>query len=444
MKILKIIFKGVVPILLVLLLIFYVVLGYREYKSYINVLPANVDKVVKVKVDDLAIEYFLSKVKGEVKSIDTKNDERLNTGIYVPANVLLYTVKNKKSTTIFTTLPIWDSLDATNLLKKKYHFQQVSDSLGYTYLMKNDYQWSAALTNDKMMICYAANKEKVQDVFHSVLVDHLFLSEEEYLFNSIKEADNDVTILGSSAIDHIAIDLSRSRIEIDGVWEGVFRKRKQSDVTKPFKRDTTVAIKFLMNGAPYMASGNFNIGGYQLTYDSIVKYSNNFGLEVKGVTNQQESAVTYEYNDDFEKIPVVSYKNVTVPNIQMQLDAGDAVEDLEHYLRTQQIVKDSIVNKEVFPLYTLLVNNTSTSLKGTTNFDVSRDLDLILPDDSLLYLYINFNTLFQYKELSAFSNYSKDIKDFELRINSSGELYTIYGELNFKGSVINPLELLIR
>ncbi|MGY0035934.1 hypothetical protein [Pedobacter sp. NJ-S-72] len=104
-----------------------------------------------------------------------------------------------------------------------------------------------------------------------------------------------------------------------------------------------------------------------LEKDTLLKYYNGYAaLELGDPVNQYQPVITYEYNDEFEKVERIQQQEVKVPDITLSLKGKAPA--LLNYLQKQSIISpDEQLNKDLFPLYEVYSNNNTGLLQLSTS-----------------------------------------------------------------------------
>ncbi|GLB53400.1 hypothetical protein NBRC110019_24410 [Neptunitalea chrysea] len=415
----------------------------RERLSYKQAIAYNADVIVKIPVDDLAIDYFFGEF-GDLggSSKKEKKEKKLNKGVYYPANVFVYTVKGKKATTLFTSLPVADSADLSIYLIKKYKLKREASDKGYSLLKNNDGRFRVAFTEDRLVLSYSSTKESVTDVFDSLLVEGKQLTNELYL-KMLKSVDDDIVILTEEG-PVCTFEFEKGFISFNGSVKNSFKGAKSYNTLAEIQTDTTRAFYLSMNGIPLLKQHTLPIGETGVSVANVMaKYASGIQVNVEGTTLQEKSVITYDYNDDFEKVEVKTITQEEVPSITMSLKSN-SVNGLMSYLTDKGVLKDSMLASDIFPLYTFF---TKSSDRG--NIIISTNVNENEKDVATyglpFYLYANFRNLAEYKDLVFIKPYVKEVKDIEIKSQpADNNVFTFTGKLNLSDTDKSPLKLLIK
>src|SRR5690606_20891301 len=102
-------------VLIGLLLSIYGYLQFRQFSSYRTPVHANVENIIKINADELIKifikEYGFNFNKKIKKATGQDTTMSLPTGIYLPANLFIYQLKNNPTSSWFFTIPLHEEAD---------------------------------------------------------------------------------------------------------------------------------------------------------------------------------------------------------------------------------------------------------------------------------------------------------------------------------------------
>lgn len=440
------ILKRVVLVLAGLLFLFLVILWYRSSRAYNHTaIAANAEKILKINVDRLALNYVYHSIihPGASGKDREKTKDSLLDGISVPAHVFVYTVKGKKETTLFTSLPVDDIEVLRNYLLNKFKFTE-KPGKDLTEFEKDNGLVQVAFTSERIMIAYSATRENVSDVFRLVLLDDKVLRRDATLFRNVKEADGEITLVDASGTK-MQMELSAGKIDLEIFGDWKFKPVQGNQMaSKEFTKTDGVAAFISLNSLPEFSGEEIKLKEYAVATDSMNAYIKAMQLLLKGTTVQSQESITYEYNDDFEKVPVVTMNTVEIPNIDWKTETAGNANKLLRYLTSTGLLNENTVNQEVFPLYKLYSAISRNTLSISTNSTADTTFTSY-HTPGIGYGYINFPELLKYKELEMASSYFPELLELEFEISANkNEAVTLTGVLRFKDSHKHPLKLLLR
>ena len=446
MKKLKTFLKRAAIGIVVLLLILVGFLMYRNVESYKNVIHKDADAIVKIRVDAIgrAIawdalkkpSYYYQKQKDN-DSID--DEDTLGKGFEIPANIFLYTLKGKSATTMFTSFKISDGNDFREFLKSNLKVED-SYKINTIQVAKNkDGKVMVAYTDKQCVVVYNPKKESVDSVFEDILIKDNTLKSDDKLLSKVKDATSHLSYVSSD--DLVSIHFMKGKANIEGYIS------MSEDITFPsqslypeFSEESS--LKFYMNAISSKKNETIKFNDFEIETDSINNhYKGNFSMEIANATTQNDTVVTYEYNDDFEKVETRVASEKQVPEITFLISAD--IKRMLQYLRNVSIVENNMLNRELFPLYQVKIDSTSIGLRGSTNLNKPINMQTVSHDD-VFGLDINFEKLRRQNHFPILNPYFEKLLILSVKgIKDSSKKTTIDGQLELKNEEILAISQLL-
>lgn len=420
--------------LLLLLLTVIGYFGYRHFKKtsvLLDVIHNDAESVVKIGIHDITKTLVLDALtspsyywNNSESSKETKKDttEEDNIGVNLkPFSLVFYTIKNIENT-FFGTLNIDDS-ESFEKFVQSYSVKKSSpiivDEKDYKYLIIEKSKHIIAWNTKKVAIAFSpeVNIKKVRTIFEDVLLDNKLISDKNHPI--IKALSSDTNhIVYKNGQSTVSLNFKDQKAIIDGIIytknTNVYKfktinNKSLSDASLKLYLDTnfsnpknkTTFIKNL-SGISFFQKNNIDITDFSNKTDGI------FNVAVKGKTTQLDTVVSYEYDDNFEKIAVKALQKKQAP--QIFIDIGKKSESLYDYLNTQQTIKDSVLT--AIPFYTFYAkeDNLSTTFSTTKEIPVTKTLS----NTSFFDLEINFNDLKNDLEIPQVNEIFSLLKTFKL------------------------------
>ncbi|MGB6267914.1 MAG: hypothetical protein WBF67_02805, partial [Olleya sp.] len=323
----KKILKIAAIIISVLLLFFKGFLMYRNYTSYKDVIHENADNIIKVKVDGIIQTIVFNAItnpsyysKKSSKKDTIKTDKKEGKGFSIPANIFIYTIKNKLPTTFFTSFKISDKTNFKNHIKSDYKIEDFKNSETFTVGTNNDQKVIIAFNDKQCVFAYNPSKENVNDVFIDLLVNNKSLRKSDEKWSKIKDANSHINYLTKN--NNLHLDFNSGNATINGNLElPVFLDVPRTYTGTRFSSDASATFNLnLFSTVKYIS---FDYQGTKIDTDSLNAYYNgHLALEIAKTTTQIDTIISYEYNDDFEKVETLSAVKKQVPEINLQLTSN--------------------------------------------------------------------------------------------------------------------------
>lgn len=411
-------------ILLVLLLSFLGFVQYQRYAAFQAPIPRSATSVIRVNVysiyKSLLVDYFRSRKK------ETTVPFR---GISIPSDIFLYTIKGNAPTTLFCTLPI-DNIQELeqSLQEKKGYFTSGGTKAGIAVLYSIDRRWTIAYNKDRMAIAYAFSRDQTAGTLTGILQQQNTVPVSGSNFRSIDDQEGHITFLAPGSKGRA--DFNKG--QIDASWELPAKGYQLPSVTMPpvSRADNALGMWLYMDLKPFLEHKTFRIGNMDVHGDSLLA-AQPHGLEltISKPVIQRDSVVTYDYNDDFEKVATVSIRENQVPGIQLLCSCNNR---LSSYLERRHIIDpdSGVINRDVFPLYQLLVAGTDSSVQiGTTKETVTAPR---MKSDAFFSLVLHVDQLLQQQDFKPLVPYLKTIQRLEATAKKAGTSLVFKTTLTFK------------
>lgn len=356
--------------------------------------------------------------------------------------MFLYSVKSKAPATLFTSLAITSVEHFEHTLDKLLKEHTISrNSNNYTTVTAQDGKVTILYNKHIAAIAYSEQKEEVLSVLTDVLLQKNVVTVAESAFKKIKENSDHISYLdnlntGTLNFNKGAV-VAMAKLKIDGVSLPAAAHAAQN-------LQSCLRLWVDVDLHPLLAGKTWSIGTHTIHADSILKYYHNVAqLEVGGTVMQQDSVITYGYNDDFEKVQKVEVRETPVPQIVAFVKADG---ELYNYLHRQGIFNadSGIVNRSVFPLYQLYVSKKPEAIRVST-LKVSASETGIVTDPAFAGLEIDFDKLVKEHRLPVAGKYLQPLKSMSVKATAvKSDQATINLSLHFDNARTNAAVLLLR
>lgn len=434
---LKKILKRVVLIISILLFLFLGILKYRDYQSYKNTIPANADLIVKISTDNIlstitwnAIKnpsYYLSRSKKK----DSK--KKIKRGFEIPANFFVFNLKEDKNT-FYTILKLKDSSNFRKFVQKKIGDIKLFKAENLTSLSALNNKLTITYNDKKAVVAYQLNNKDSMLSMEKLLTDFTQIDDKQKL-SDLKKVNSHISIF-KDLENHVDLNFNDGQINLQGE---IYNNSLQiTDDMKMATKSDSSYVYFSMLGKPLKNDfGNISLKNFNFPIDSIFKnYSGSATLQLSGTTKQLDTIITYEYDDDFEKIEVKSVEEKNVPGINIILSGKSS--KLKQGFEQHQIIVDNKLNNKIFPLYQL-------NFKTTDNIVEFSNLPLrklnYINTEHFAELSIDFSNLLNHNNLNV--SYLQKLNDLKIKAYNKKEKITIDGTLALKNTSLNGLIYLL-
>lgn len=355
-------------IVLLLLFCFIGWLEYRQYQSYKVPVPANIHRIARISTDAI-IKRFIKESGFDLLRKDSSYKKRKapkqETGIYLPANILLYDLQNAEAETMYFSIPLRNPDQFKAFAQARW---QVAwrDSAGFALGMPARKKFAIACSE-----AYASFA--IGNIRPAVFAQMMEIQQSP---GRLKQMPALWQKIGSSA-DHICITdgkflCSANFYNNQFLIKATIQPDAGFNIVAGTKIRTTTGSSLatvVLNASPKRSwlKNAYKLGNYSLVTDSILKYYEGYAdLHIGAALTQPDTIISYDYNEDFIMTEKKEIKAVSVPNVQLTLKASHG---LLRYLQAAGFVtSDMRLNKELFPLYQVYVHTSPlyTSFSTTT------------------------------------------------------------------------------
>ncbi len=424
--------------LLVLLLFCTVYLQIRQYNSYKNTIHKQANAIIKINTDKIIRSLtvdFLTNPKDWLKP-KKKELPKIKNGINIPANIFIYNVSHKLYDTFFCTLELSDSLLFKNFISKKLGIQSFKKINSSTVIgVTKSGKITVAYTADVMAIAFSAKKEKVTDILMEILNGKNMLSDTDQRIGKLKESNDHITYIQNHSYGGLNFTDGEVLLNASIASPAGFIAAEAVQHSQ-FPKESSIKMWMGANFKPNGKSPIFNINEYTFHLDSLLGYYKGYTEAVLvGSVTQQDSVITYEYNDDFEKVEKKTVASKQVPGMYFSFKSDATA--LSNYLQNQEAIQpNGLINKNLFPLYTLHASVDSDYLQVSTA-KVSSLSTKKEHSDFFFFLSVDFNRLKKEKQFPILNTYIQKLSSLELKAQKKKKMIHLLGSVSFTDKETN-------
>ncbi len=436
-------------ILLIILIIMVSFLGYfkiRSYQANQTLIPKNANGLMMVNTDLIYRSILMNAIKNPAYYFKGDEDSKVKIqkrGLKIPSKLFLYTFSDQNQTTFFSrftitdrdefSLFIADKFILTNYEKDENHLNWATSENGKINLCYND---------KEVAVSFSLSNQNVEELLTAIVLEKDFIKVNKSKFKNILDQNGHLHFVNNEV--NAFVNFNSGEIKGDISWITDYLQPVAKPTHTKFQDDATAT--FWMNANILnLPSKQWNIGDYTIDRDSLSTYFKDYmDFEWKGSMKKTDSVITYEYDDDFEKIAIVTAVEKDMPLFTFRLDADG--ENLKNYLQNNHLL-DPIsgrVNPDVFPLYPLFVAGFSNQFQIGTQVNTEDKTDS-KPSNDFLYGMIDFKKANTQQDIPYFSSFLKSFDKMEIRGSKTGsEPIKISGRITFENHNINAFYQLIR
>lgn len=441
-------FLKITAVILLSLLIFFVgTFKYRQYKASQILIPKNTTTLIKISVDEMYKSLALNMIthpgfylKPDLKKDSLSKTNKFDHGLKIPSSIYLYTIQDQPTTALFSRLII-DDFNKFELFIKNTLKLQLSKKDGLNHGKSKLGNLAVLYNADNAAIVFSNEAGKYVATLTEILNQKNQIQLEKSKFKYISQSTDHIAFYNIKNNASINFEKGLLKFENDFVSETIVPQKK----TTHRKFDNQSVMNMWFN-ADFVSTSNktHRLKNISLDSDSLTKYYNGYmDFEWTGTTHQLDSIITYEYNDDFEKVEKITLQKREIPNLVMSIDATAG---LQNYLSRQNVINldSGTINKSVFPLYKLFVSEADKKLILSTK--KAADLNSNFISSNIFFgLNINFKPLNKQASFPFFKPYFKSFKHLNVvgKATSNNKI-RIEGTLTFVNENINTLYQILK
>ncbi len=423
----------------ILVLLFVSFGGYIQYQrnaSYQTRIPANTRMLIRIDVvgigKSVAWEYLWRK--------EGKKESTFR-GLSLPANLFVFTLQDKQPTTFFSVIPISDPDAFRQSIKNREQIRKSKHEILPGIDLIRDGHFTLGYNNKYAVLVYSQGKEEVQQAVMDILQDKNTIPVANSSFRNIKEQEGHITFLSGG--HYGSLDFNKGNILMQAsLFARGISAPAQINHPAPDTADV-LSLWLYADGVPLLANKIFNIDTFCISGDSLLASKpKGLSFRIMQPQLQKDTVITYEYNDDFEKVATTSVAEKMIPGIVLEVEAEGTT--LYQYLVRQRILhKDSgTVNRQAFPLYQAYATSTATKFLLST----ARHPEAAAPatSNNFFGLYIDFVRLHQQPEFATLNRFIAPFERMEASaVRDGAKRCTLKARLIFKNKKQNALFLLL-
>ena len=332
-----------------------------------SVLKIGIHDIKKTLLSDILSSpgYYWKNAKFSETKKEKDTLEEPSKGIDLqPYSMVFYTMKNYPNT-YFSTLKINDS-KAFEVYISKY-FKKINSVIEegkYKYAIDKKSKLVFAWTSDKLAIALSLDPsfEKCKPVFDDVLLnDKLIYDTSNSYLKRLISSDNHITYLKED--NEMTINFLDGKAIISGLWHTKTPNKFKSEISYIAVPEASLLCYLDANfedeeNRKLVSKALENISFFEknnLETTSLIEEINGvISVWVKGTTIQSDTIITYEYDDNFEKVETKSLQEKKVPIVSMSIGSNKKI---NNFLEQQGALENGILT--AIPYYTFYAQEDS-------------------------------------------------------------------------------------
>ncbi len=369
---------------LILVSIVLLIFGYFRYNptlDYKDKIPQTAETVIQVNLREieygLVMDFFRNplsyKSGSETKKKDTLSKSKsFYKCVNIPVNTFFYTNKTIfENCFISSFFNLKDEVSIKKIFKKEKYKKVV-------YSEVNVYQKGNlffALKENQLVCFFKTGKINVASIVAAVFANTEYLDVNNSLITKLKKSNSSITIV-TLKNDFIAFDLNAGFLEVNGQFNKEFNAVLPNE-SKSFGDSLLINVSGKLNTT--IVKDNLTDSHKvkfkkwtTLSLDSILNsWNGDLSFNLASFNQKTDTIITYEYDDDFNKIEKKSIAKNTIPLATLVVE--DNQSKLKNYLLSKNVVQE-IEGEDILaimPLFKTVVFNQKNNLWITSgNNDV--------------------------------------------------------------------------
>ncbi|KRT16026.1 hypothetical protein ASU31_11010 [Pedobacter ginsenosidimutans] len=439
--------KITAAIAILLLLCYFGFFKYRQIQANNISIPDSTNALLKINVDELYKTIAVSYIKhpsqysgADKKGIKEKVDD-LNTGLKIPANIYIYSLKGKAKTTFFSTFEIADTLAFNRFIQKKSALPLIKKDRNF--FQSKDSTFCVLFNKTTVALAYTPQKEQLKTVLQAILDKK----------NMVKLGDSQFNRLANLS-DHISFQNTESFSKInftDGKinFSNEFINQMIVPAAKPQHRtlnpESTIGMWLNAKFKSELPKKNQTETPSLLSKGSFFRFYKDYvDFEWTNTITQVDTVVGYEYNDDFERVEKKVLQDRKIPFISMNLTANDR--EVSDYLKSLGALDQSTgkISSSMIPLYQVYFKGSSGNIQLSTVKSTKPDLKRTSSDD-FFYFKVDFKKLIKQTPMPLIADKLGTFSQLEIKAKSiEKDKIKLESELLFLNEDANALIQLLK
>jgi hypothetical protein len=419
--------------------------------NFENKIPKTATAVLHADMRQIEHHLLIDAMRNPLKYIGTKflkrkkDSLRLQKIISTPKNLIFFTNNEIFKNAWFSSfLAVKDETKLELYLKRKGYLKSSVDEI--TVFQKGKILF--AFQNERLLIAL----KKVNNIIELKTVRTVFeevdyRSGQEELVKTIVNSKSDISY-ASLENDFVEANFKDGELEILGKLNSTFFLNADHELynNQPLAFINTKIDRkhqLVQSIITKKNTDSFN-KTTKLSLDSIMEeWNGSIAFNLKSIISQSDSIVTYDYDDDFNKIEKKSVQERVVPDLYFRLEARTKLfEYLKHKNAIQIVGTDTIFT--TIPLYKMYVHSTTKALEiSTTNtFLESSETKTNYKLNAYLNVEKYLENQLDFLSFPSDYNFVKLIKEASIQLSDNNELSAKVilknANRNFAGQLVKP------
>ncbi|EDM34854.1 hypothetical protein PBAL39_03120 [Pedobacter sp. BAL39] len=425
-------------------------LEWRQHRSYHNRIHEKAALIFRLNLDNvlktMAADFFSNPSDYLGSGCGPATKSGAGNGLHVPANAFIYNVSGRSASTYFCSLPVADIDALKSYLTKVLHFQitAVPGAEARFMASSKDNKFKVLFNENDIAISYSLSRANVVDILEDLILHRKMLTGNSALLSPLKSSKAHVSWSGPGTSGKLQFSdgaiTAEGSIPISGL--GITAK---PNVRSDFPDNAVLRGWFSGDLHKLLGNRHINWQGNKINTDSLLcHYGNYMDFYVGGMVSQQENIISYEYDENFEKVAKTVVKDVAVPEISISIDG--AAPGMSRYLSATGIINDNTqLNARLFPLFKVFFDDSDPGMMTMNTFQRKIPKAVRRPNPYFLSADINFQAIKKWKNIPVPEQVTKLLSTFTVQAEKlDGQRANLYAELLFVKKDVNSFLQMVR
>lgn len=410
--------------------------GYFKYYPRENTdvkIPVSADVIIRVNLREIAYNMLKDVVKHPLTYLkSSKKNKQTKVGslfeqLKIPSDVFFYSNKDiLKNTWVSTVIEIKNKADLLSFFNQDKFVKKSLENAVYFISKKTVY----FINNNQLRIVFNIDEiTKVETKLKTLLNTNNYLKDENSIVQKLKNSkelialstksndflelgidENEISILGELSEKNTPFLSSENNIN-NGLLATVSGKLKKSFLSDYLDKSSKDRFKKFTN----------------LSIDSLQRHWNGeFNVNLNAFIQRKDSVVTYQYDDDFNKIAKTMIKKTIVPDVNVSFGGTT----IFNYLSSKKALKN-INGKKILlvnPLFKTYAYQQEKSLflssKDESNTILSKQKNKKFNEHTKFLLFIEVEKYLKTQDTSLenFTKYLAEIKTIKAVVATNNKV----------------------